>query len=246
MTKVQTDLSKSLDALEGQAEELLKSQAAPAGDEIKKGEEVKPGEVAEENNEAPESGDKAPAKKEEAPKKEEDTKKSFREELEDNETISKSIDASDFLSEFANVSAGAIDGLRAELSKSLEGNARVNDVLAKGLQAVLTSQSTLVNTINQQAELIKSLQGRVDEVEKQPVPRKAAVTVIEKGFNHSAGLGQEQPQGGQPQELSKGEKLAKMSNMLMKGVQGITVNDVVKYESTGQMSLQVKDLLENN
>lgn len=105
------------------------------------------------------------------------------------------------------------------------------------LQELLKSQAEM---IGKQNELIKSLETRIDELEHKPVGRKAVLDVVEKSFNKSTYQPEEQKQ------LSKGEVLNKMSNLLMSGAEGITVDDIIRFESTGFLNQNVKDLLKNS
>jgi chromosome segregation ATPase len=260
---LQDNLSKSLDEIEAKANAMLSKseevekvedkQDAPDEENVEKSVEsdeeenveksVKSDEVSDEDddgNDESEDDDKDDDK-------EEKTEKSMKEELSENDTIAKSVDASEFLSEFSRVHANRMDKMSYELNKSLETSNRVSSVLSKSFEAIVKSQEGLQDLVKSQAsqineakELIKSLNERLDEVESQPVGRKAVVDVMEKSFNHSAGI--EEPK----KTLNKGETLAKMSNMLQTGNPGISVNDIVKYESTGQMSDSVKDLLSSN
>jgi hypothetical protein len=89
------------------------------------------------------------------------------------------------------------------------------------------------------AKSLADLADRLEVVERTPVGRKAQVNVVEKSFNHSAGLSGE----GKGQELSKAEKLTKLSDMAMQGKAGVTINDVVSYESTGFLRPEVEAML---
>lgn len=255
------NLSKSLDEIEAAAEAILsKSEEVDAVDKqedlvedaleakaMKKS--VDADEVSDTDDDGNDDGKdegKDDAKDDED-EGEDKAEKSLRGELAESEEIQKGIDASEFLSEFSHIQARVIDDLRFDVSKSLESSARVSDVLSKSFAAIMKSQEGLVNLVKSQASkleesnsIIKSLQERLEVVEKTPVGRKAVVDVVEKSFAASTGT------PAQKDSLSKGEIMAKINNMIIKGVPGVAPMDLIKFESTGEMSATIKDLVENN
>lgn len=261
---LQDNLSKSLDEIEAAAEAILsKSEGTEAVDEqegkvedaleakaMKKS--VDADEVSDTDDDGNDKGedegkDDEKEDEDEGEDKADKAEKSLRGALADSEEISKGVDASEFLSEFSRIQARVVDDLRFDVNKSLETSGRVSEVLSKSFAAIMKSQEGLVGLVKSQAgkleesnSIIKSLQERLDVVEKQPVGRKSVIDVVEKSFAASAGV------ANQKASLSKGEVLAKMNNMILKGVPGVVPMDLVKYESTGQMSETIKDLVENN
>ena len=258
---LQDNLSKSLDEIEAAAEAILsKSEEVDAVDkqeelveDAQKAKAVKKSVDADEVSDTDDDGNddgedegKDDAKEDED-EGEDKAEKSLAGSLKESEEISKGVDASEFLSEFSRIQARVVDDLRFDVSKSLKTSARVSDVLSKSFAAIMKSQEGLVNLVKSQAgkleesnSIIKSLQERLDVVEKTPVGRKAVVDVVEKSFAASAGIAE------QKGSLSKGEVLAKINNMIVKGVPGVVPMDLIKYESTGEMSATIKDLVENN
>lgn len=251
-------LAKSLDEIDALAEDVLSKSVETSeeeveettqetNDEIEKG--IKADEVSEEEGEK--DTDEGDEDKEEAEKEDkeedEDTKKSFIDELSENETISKSIEVSDFLAEFTRAHGSVIDSLRGDINKSLETSTHTATILAKSFGAIMKSQEGLTNLVKSQATqlneaqgLIKSLQERLDSVERQPVQRKAVVSTVEKSFNHSAGLSSVTEESG---VLSKSEKIAKLTQYAMEGKHGVTVNDVVTFESAGTLRPELESIL---
>lgn len=177
-----------------------------------------------------EGEDKDPRKGKKA--SEGEVKKSFAEEIAENEELSKAIDVSDFLAEWSRIQAATIDAMRADINKSLQTSAETATILAKSFNAIMKSQNALAKSIDE-------LRQRLEVVERTPVGRKATVAVVEKSFKHSAGV-----EGAG--ELTKSQKLEKLTNMVLQGKPGVTFHDVVAFESTGQLRPEVEAMLTEN
>jgi hypothetical protein len=238
-------LAKSLEAIENQADEVIaKSEAeakakAETEAEISKG--VKPDDVSEDNEDKEGEGEEGSENTEDKGE-DKDVKKSFAAEVEGNEELSKGIDASDFLAEFTRVNGAVIDALRSDVTKSLETSTHTATILAKSFGAIMKSQEGLTDLVKSQASqleeqavLIKSLQGRVDVVEKTPTVRKSVVTPMAKSFNPGASASD---------NLSKSQIAEKLSDLAIKPDTGVTVTDVVNFESTGVLKPEHKALIE--
>lgn len=246
---MQENIQKSLEEIEKQADEILGSSEDFDVEKAMKPEDVvkdetkdkKESKKVENEKEEDKEKDKEEDEEKEEDEDEEETQKSMKEMIEENEEIAKSLDVSDFLSEITRIQAKSIDGLRRDVAKSLKTSEQVSSVLAKSYQAIMKSQQGLYDLIKSQSEalqkqedLIKSLEARLDQVERQPVGRKATVDVVEKSFNQSAGV---------EEKLSKSQVLAKMNSLFFSGNPGITVQDIIKYESEGVMSDNVRALI---
>lgn len=226
MSEMNNELAKSLEAIEEQAELL-----AADSEEIEKG--LKPNEVAEENGDDKEE---KPSEKEDG--NEEEEKEADTEDKEEKEEeTKKSLDFDDVITAL-NTMTGTSEDLRSDVVKSMELSQNVAQVLAKSFGAIMTSNESLTSLVKSQSskldeahDLIKSLEARLDEVESQPVMRKSIVTAVEKSFDHSAGLTSK----ASATELSKSQKVEMLSNMAMNGQNGVTVNDVVRFDSTGEL-----------
>lgn len=256
------NLSKSLDEIEAAAEAILsKSEEVDAVDKQKdlvedalEAKAMKKSVDADEVSDTDDDGNDKEGKdegkddaKDDEDEGEDKAEKSLRGELAGSEEIQKGVDASEFLSEFSRIQARVVDELRFDVTKSLDTSARVSNVLSKSFAAIMKSQEGLVDLVKSQASkleesnsIIKSLQERLEVVEKTPVGRKAVIDVVEKSFAASTGT------PAQKNSLSKGEVLAKINNMIVKGVPGVVPMDLIKFESTGEMSATIKDLVENN
>lgn len=259
------ELQKSLDEIEAMADEILskseETENIQEGVDVPKVETVdenaqvegdvekamKPEDISEpgEDDEA-ESDKKANAedKKDEKPKlkesededeseDEEVTQKSFNDFVAESEELSKGVEVSDFLAEFTRVYGAITDTLRDDVNKSLQTSEHVSNILAKSFNAIMKSQNELAKSIQELSE-------RLDSVERQPVGRKAQVSIMEKSFNHSAGLEEGK------RELSKSEKLDKLSNMAINGQNGVTISDVIQFESTGTLRPELQHIFKEN
>lgn len=231
-------LAKSLEAIENQADAVIaKSEAeaqAKAEEEAEIAKGVKPEDVSE-DNEGKEGEGEEGSENTEDKGEDKDVKKSFAAEVEGNEELSKGIDASDFLAEFTRVNGAVIDGLRADVTKSLETSTHTATILAKSFGAIMKSQESLVAKLEEQAQIIKSLQGRVDVVEKTPTVRKSVVTPMNKSFNAGAPASS---------NLSKSQIAEKLSDLAIQPNTGVSVTDVVNFESTGVLKPEHKALIE--
>lgn len=255
---VDEKLSKSLEEIEALADEILsKSQEEVKDDnvEIEKG--LKADEIAEnteekeDNKEEAQDGTEDKEEEDSAENEEDDEKveKSAVKLLQENEEIAKSIEVSDFLTQFTRINGEVIDSLRADINKSLETSAHTATILAKSFGAIMKAQESLTNLVKSQSEqiakqeeLIKSLQTRLEELEKQPVGRKAVVSTFEKSFNYSAGL---TGKDSNEQKLSKSQIIEKLTELALKPNSGVTVSDVVQFESTGQLRPELEHLINN-
>jgi len=160
-------------------------------------------------------------KKEKEAEKKEDKKeaeKSFAETVKENETIKKSVEVSDFLKDLVDSLGTHVDGIRSDISKSVDAQAEIS----KGIIVALT-------------EIVKSVDGlmqRTTELEKTPETKKSiTATGVERGFAKS---GEEENK-----KLSRDEVCQKLTDAVMmnKSINGqeVTLHDVNKFEATGQM-----------
>lgn len=118
--------------------------------------------------------------------------------IEAGHTASEEFDVSGFLARLAQFVGGGLDQVSGELHKGFENVAQYNRAQAKANVA-------LAKAISQQHELVKSLTGRLEELENQPMPRRSIPTAraLNKSFS------------GQP-EVPPRHDLVKGLNMLMR------------------------------
>lgn len=266
MTDLNKDLQKSLEEIDAMADEILAKfedtenqevqeyiekgitdknvvdGGAQKGDNVEKA--VKPEDVTEpneddegkDNNDDEDDENKEDVEdkgddnqEDEKDDKEEITQKSFTDFVAESDELSKGIEVSDFLAEFTRIHGAITDALREDVNKSLQTSTHTANILAKSFNAIMKSQNEL-------AKSIEELRERLETVERQPVGRKAQVSIMEKSFNHSAGLDEGR------KELSKAEKLNRLSDMAINGQNGVTINDVVQFESTGVLRPELEHL----
>jgi len=250
-------LAKSLEEIDALADSILSKSDEPEKveeeDKVQKG--VAPDEISSDSDDAgkKEGDDDEDDKEGDDDKKDDDkgddAKKSITDEFTGSEAISKAMDVSDFLAEFTRVNGDVLDNLREDIHKSLETSTHTATILAKSFGAIMKSHEGLEGLVKSQsaqladqAELIKSLQGRVEHVEKQPTVRKSVINTMEKSFDHSAGITSEaEPK---QEKLSKGEIAEKLSNFALSGEHGVVIKDVIDFESNGFLRPEVKSLLE--
>ncbi len=168
-------------------------------------------------------------------------RKSVGEVMQENETIQKGIEVSDFLSEFANAMALGMVGMEQRITKS------VTETVLGGLQEVYDDQGefnkslaeAVANIGHGMAGLVE-FQGEAQEMPAGP-PRSQLRSV-------PGGQQQQQPQvlnkgvGGDGLEnMSKSQMLDRMSDLVTKGQ--MNPLDVIKFESTNELTPQVQDSL---
>jgi hypothetical protein len=253
-------LEKSLAEIEALADEILSKSEQPEAidggnetpetveksetpEQIEDGETVekglKPGDVSKEDtkqdgdvdNKA--NGEDADEDEDEDDKPKGEVKKSFFEEAQESSSLQKGFEVSEFLTEFTKLQGRITDALRGDVEKSLQSSAHTAQILAKSFNAIMKSQNEL-------AKSLAALEARLTNVESQPVGRKAVVNVVEKSFNHSAGV--QEPS----KELSKGEKLQKLTDLALQGGQGVTIQDVINFETSDQLRPELESLFKQN
>jgi hypothetical protein len=201
-----------------------------------------------ETPEEEEDEEKAKGKRRPPPKKEEEEEeeeegikgklfgKSFTDVLSENETVQKGVEVSDFLAEFAKSFGHGLAHLEARVTERVIGN------VMSGLQQFASEQGefnkslaeAVVNIGHGLAGYIQQDAARSEEPAGPPksqlrtMPGK--VQVLEKSQTGSAFEG-----------MNKAQLLDRMTDMVEKG--GLNPLEVVKYESTGEMSPGVEQKL---
>lgn len=116
-----------------------------------------------------------------------------------------------------------------------------NDKLAQRVKRLEKSNRQQQATITEQNNAIqKSVQEQHDLAKSQPQPRKSVANYVEKSFDHSAGIS-----GEGSSNLSKAEVLERLTGMATNGDGTVTINDVMNYESTGELRPAVEKLVNN-
>ena len=197
---------------------------------------------------------------EEAPKDAEDEKKKAEvDEDEEEDQVSKSVEDI-FEPLYKSVKAGSpAEMLVDAINKSMRSNTATSESveksvsdLASGLtsvigelvksnQQLLSRTESLERAMSNQGTMVqKSLKTQEEIVKSQPMARKSRVSVMEKSFDHSAGLS-----NGDGNQLSKGEVLEKLTNLVMTGDNRVTPHDVMGYESDGTLRPELEKLINN-
>lgn len=245
----QEKLSKALDEIDALADEILakseeteeleksEDSADLAGEEsdVKKG--LKPDEVAKDEDDKDDDDEDDEDEDDDKDKDEKEVQKSFGDLAEESDAISKAVEVSDFLAEMTRVQGAILDSVRSDVNKSLETSTQTATILAKSFNAIMKSQSNLSKSLVSISKSLGALESRIEQVERAPQPRKAVVNVMEKSFNHSAGVSE-------GKTLSKSEISSKLSDLFLSGKEGVTAQDIIAYESNGTMRPEVQSIIE--
>ncbi len=198
------------------------------------------GKETEEEEEAEEKAKKRPPKKEKEEEEEDEKEgmpfgKSFTDVLSENETVQKGVEVSDFLAEFAKSFGQGMGYLEQRITQNVIAN------VLGGLQQFASEQGefnkslaeAVVNIGHGLAGYIQQDAARSEEPAGPPKSqlRQGQVQVIQKS----------QGGNGQFEGMSKAQVLDQMTNLVEKG--GLNPLEVVKFESTGEMSPGVEQKL---
>ena len=173
----------------------------------------------------------------------EDEEKSFAAgAAEGSEEIKKAIEVSEFLGELVNQVGGFLDGLKKSIDEKLARQAETialisgqNATLAGAMnKAIGAIGKDLVKSAEAGEELKKTLEGWGDQPARG---RKSKIHVLEKSFEGNS--------DGESAKLSRNDIMGRMSDMIMKNVEGIRATDLVRFETDGQMHPAVKRLVDN-
>jgi len=162
--------------------------------------------------------------------------KSFDGAIQENETLQKGIEVSEFLAEMSKAFAAGLEGIEARVN---------NNMLAMGQQLF----DTLTGFASEQGEFNKSLAEamvnighgvagsleQVEQVAQMPAgpPRSQQMHVIQggqQGYVQKSFAGQ---QGGEP--LSKSVITDVLNDMLEKGESGLSPIEIIKFDTTGEL-----------
>src|SRR5699024_7228049 len=121
---------------------------------------------------------------------------------------------------------------------------QVSEVLVKSVSSVIeqnhhlaalvkSQKEDIARLISNQTDFEKSVNTKVDAYAAEPRQRKSTANVMEKSFQHSAGLANDG-------ELSKSETLEKLTQMAIAGENGVTAHDVMNYESSDTLRPEVE------
>jgi len=159
-----------------------------------------------------------------------DVEKSFADSaIEGSETIEKAIEVSDFLGDLVDQVGFALDSIKKSIEtrmdsmeKSLSGVMAFNGELAKSLKTSFTEMDRgITQNMGEMDKLAKSF----DTLADAPQGRKS-LTTFSKSFGESETSA----------PTTKKDVLKMMDQALEKSIDGITAMDIVRYDSTGELS----------
>ena len=267
------NLSKSLQALDSAADELLKKSNSDDK------EDIKPDDVSEDSssddkkdddkdvekgctgNMCDPDGDNLKKSEPDAAETEEVKKslENFQEDVKDSfnadEDISKGVDTSEFQAALVTSTVKALGEMQYDLYNNQKNSAKATDVLAKSLQAVIASNTSLKaenDKLNRRiTKLEKSLEKGIesvltalDELSTQPAHMRKSVgsiNVHDKDFNKSVnGEGTNDFDS-----LSKGQVMTILNNELYAGNSMVQPSDIISYESGAPLRPELKTLVVN-
>ena len=239
------ELEKGVD--EEEAEELEKGIDEEKAEDLEKGVNEKEPEkgVNEEETEDlekkvaddpdPDEEEEEAEEDEEGTDSEEDTEKSFADIMaEDSEEIEKAIEVSEFLSEIVNQIGEKLDGFHnriQEMEKSFTEIRGQNGVIADTMKKSFSYfDDSIKKSFSESNDMLKS---QLESWGDQPArKRKSKTFILEK-----SGFGPDSKES--EENMSKGQILTKMTDMIQKNIEGITATDLIKFEATGDIHQQV-------
>ena len=265
------ELTKSLEALESAADELLKKSNSDDK------EDIKPSEVS---DDSADNGDKDKDKDDDDVEKggkmcdpdgdnlkksdedEGEVKKSLEtfqdemgEQFKTDEDINKGVDTSEFQAALVTSIVKALGEIQYDLYNTKKGDVKVNDILAKSLQAVITSNTSLKaendKLSRRVAKLEKSMEqgfssilNALDDMSTQPAHLRKSVgsiSVHDKDFNKS--INGDSANGFE--SLSKSQVMNVLNTELYSGNTIVTPSDIISYESGAPLRPELQSLVVN-
>lgn len=156
---------------------------------------------------------------------ESEAEKSLMTELEEDDTIRKGFEVSEFLEKSMEIVSGSVDTLSKSLHQSVKQQTMVNDAMSKSLKAV--------------GDVLTEISGRLKKIEDTPIgTRKSALSKGET--REMGGAGGE----GRPGLPTKKAILGFLeSEVLTKSMNGVTPMDVARFEQLNETRPEVKALI---
>ena len=269
------ELTKSLEALENAADELLKKSNSDK-------EDIKPSDVSEDS--ADDKGDDKDDSKDDKDNVEKggefckpdgdnlkksdeseddgEVKKSLEtfqegvdEQFKADEDISKGVDTSEFQAALVTSVVKALGEIQWDLYKSQKDDVKVNDILAKSLQAVITSNTSLKAENDKLSRRVDKLEksmehgftsvlNALDDMSTQPAHLRKSVgsiSVHDKDFNKSINGNDADSFA----SLSKSQVMSVLNTELYSGNTIVTPSDIISYESGAPLRPELQSLVMN-
>lgn len=217
-------------------------------------EEIEKSEDASSDDEDEEVIEKSEDTTEDEEKSAEEIEKSVRDDFEADYTIKKGMDDSEFFSSVVDIFAKSLSDMQYDVQSQNRAQSAASEILAKSLQAVMSSNQTLqaenerlTRRINKLEKSITTgfdkIMDSLDEIASQPAHMRksmASVTVQDRDFERS--IHGQQVTGGF-ESLSKSQVLTVLNNELYAGNQNITPSDIISYESGAPLRQDLQTLV---
>lgn len=236
------DENQDEDAVDEKEVALAEEVEDPEDEEVKKSEDKTDDE---EDTEADEDDDELTP---------EEVEKDVKEDFESDELVKKSMENSEFLSSVVDILAKSMSDVQYNVHVGNKAQSAASEILAKSIQAVMTSNKTLKEENERLTRRINKLEKSIsagfekvmdslDELASQPAHvRKsmASVSVVDRDFDRS--LNGSAVIGGF-ESLNKSQVLAVLNNELYAGNQNVSPSDIISYESGAPLRQDLQALV---
>lgn len=186
----------------------------------------------------------------------EDYEQSVKDDMEADDTVKKSMTNNAFLSAIADILAKSLGDVQYGVHTQGKQQEAVSDILAKSLQAVITSNQSLQSDNERLTRRLNKLEKSVnkgfdklmdclDDMASRPAYMRKSVSSIavhDRDFGSSIN-GVPVMQGFE--SLSKSQVLSILNNELYSGSPSVTPNDIISYESGAPLREDLKALVAN-
>ena len=231
-------------------EEIEKSEDASTdeedNEELEKSEDIEDDESEETEDESVEDETKSA----------EEIEKSIRDDFESEDAIRKGMDNSEFFSSIVDVFAKSMGDMQYDVQSQGRAQSAASDILAKSLQAVMSSNQTLqaenerltrrINKLEKSITMgFEKVMDSLDEIASQPAHLRksmASVSIQDRDFERS--IHGQQVSGGF-ESLSKSQVLTVLNNELYAGNQNVAPADIISYESGAPLRQDLQQLVVN-
>ena len=236
------DENQDEDAVDEKEVALAEDVEDPEDEDVKKSDSDKADEK--EDTEADEDEELTP----------DEVEKDVKEDFESDELVKKSMENSEFLSSVVDILAKSMSDVQYNVHVGNKAQSAASEILAKSIQAVMTSNNTLKEENERLTRRINKLEKSIsagfekvmdslDELASQPAHvRKsmASVSVVDRDFDRS--LNGSAVIGGF-ESLNKSQVLAVLNNELYAGNQNVSPSDIISYESGAPLRQDLQALV---
>lgn len=236
------DENQDEDAVDEKEVALAEEVEDPEDEEVKKSDSDKTDE--EEDTDADEDEELTP----------DEVEKDVKEDFESDELVKKSMDNSEFLSSVVDIIAKSMSDVQYNVHVGNKAQSAASEILAKSIQAVMTSNKTLKEENERLTRRINKLEKSIsagfekvmdslDELASQPAHMRksmASVSVVDRDFDRS--LNGSAVIGGF-ESLNKSQVLAVLNNELYAGNQNVSPSDIISYESGAPLRQDLQALV---